>query len=283
MPLGLPHETSRPSRPDMRFAMTTGDSTRPFLDHVQGSVTAAQKTHILQRHYETISREMRRVGTWYDQARLLDVGCGIGVYAEFWRSRGLHVTAVDVDADQVRIAARRARERRLDIHYLVSSGDRLPFEAGAFDIVYANSLLEHVEEWERCLCEWIRVLSPGGLLWVETTNVLCPRQGEFRWLPMYSWWPSLLKGLVVRLAKGPLPALAHYSPCPALHWFSFFQLERFFRSEGMVVRDRFDCLDPRGIGRIKNLIRQAAVASRFGRRCAYLFVSPLVVIAHRSA
>jgi 2-polyprenyl-6-hydroxyphenyl methylase/3-demethylubiquinone-9 3-methyltransferase len=261
--------------------MTAPASSRLFLDHVRGSVTAAQKAAILCRHYETISRVMQRVRTWRDQARLLDVGCGIGLYAEFWRSHGLHVTAVDVDVDQVKLAARCANERGLEIRYQVSSGDRLPFKDGAFDIVYANSLLEHVEDWQRCLSEWIRVLSPGGLLWVETTNVLCPRQGEFRWLPLYSWWPRPLKRLAVRLAKGPLPALVNYSSCPALHWFSFFQLERFCSSRGLVVRDRFDCLDPRSIGRVKNFIRQAAVGSRLGRCCAYLLISPLVVLAHR--
>lgn len=263
--------------------MTTPESTQQFLTHVQHHVTPAHKAAILHKHYDTIHREMERAGTWKTGARLLDVGCGIGVYAEFWNSRGLRVTAIDVDADQVAIAARRAREQRLKIRYEVASGDRLPFESGSFDIVYANSLLEHVEEWERCLNEWIRVLAPGGLLWVETTNVLCPRQGEFRWLPFYSWWPQALKRVAVRLARGPMPALANYSPCPALHWFSYFQLERFFRARGLNVRDRFDCLDTATIGRIKRAIRDAAVASRIGRRCAYLLISPLVVIASRPA
>jgi ubiquinone/menaquinone biosynthesis C-methylase UbiE len=261
--------------------MSTPASTHRFLQHVQGSVTHEHKAAVLQRHYETINREMRRTGTWRKDARLLDVGCGIGVYAEFWRSRGLRVTAVDVDADQIAHAMKRARERSMDIRYQVASADRLPFEAGVFDIVYANSLLEHVEEWERCLTEWIRVLAPGGLLWVETTNVLCPRQGEFRWLPLYSWWPPPLKQIAVHLARGPFPALANYTPCPALHWFSYFQLERFLRARGLAVRDRFDCLDPAGAGWAKKTVRQAAVASRLGRWLAYLLISPLVVIATR--
>ncbi len=261
--------------------MTSQDSTAQFLTHVQQHVTPAQKAFVLDRHYDTVRREMVRKGNWKPDARLLDVGCGIGVYAEFWQSRGLRVTAVDVDAEQVALASRRSQEQGLGIRYEVASGDHLPFAAGSFDIVYANSLLEHVEDWERCLNEWIRLLAPGGLLWVETTNVLCPRQGEFRWLPLYSWWPGFLKRIVVRLAKGPLPALANYSPCPALHWFSYFQLERFFQKRGLAVRDRFDCLDSSRVGWGKRMIRQAALASRLGRRCAYLLISPLVVIASR--
>lgn len=191
------------------------------------------------------------------------------------------MTAVDVGASQVAHAVKRATERHLNIRYHVASADRLPFHTGSFDILYANSLLEHVEEWERCLTEWIRVLAPGGLLWVETTNVLCPRQGEFRWLPLYSWWPPSWKKLVVRLARGPMPALANYTPCPATHWVSHFQLERFFRARGLVVRDRFDCLDPGNVGWMKKAIRQAAVTNRVTRWFAYLLISPLEVIATR--
>ncbi|MBX3235465.1 MAG: class I SAM-dependent methyltransferase [Nitrospiraceae bacterium] len=261
--------------------MTSQESTQQFLDHVQQHVTSAQKAFVLERHYDTVRREMVRAGNWKPGVRLLDVGCGIGVYAEFWRSRGFRVTALDVDARQVALASRRSKEQGLGIRYEVASGDRLPFEAGSFDVVYANSLLEHVEDWERCLHEWIRVLAPGGLLWVETTNALCPRQGEFRWLPLYSWWPGCMKRIAVRLAKGPLPVLANYTPCPALHWFSFFQLERFFHMQGLAVRDRFDCLDSSRVGWIKRTIRRTALASRLGRRCAYLVISPLVVIASR--
>ena len=263
--------------------MNSSETSQRFLDYVCRTISHEHKAEILAKHYDTITREMQRLGTWRGDARLLDVGCGIGLYSEFWHTRGLEVTAVDVDADQIALAARRAQERQWGIHYHVASGDRLPFEAGSFDIVYANSLLEHVEDWECCLKEWIRVLAPGGLLWVETTNVLCPMQGEFRWLPLYSWWPPPLKTIAVRLARGPVPALANHTPCPALHWFSFFQLERFFGTYGLVVRDRFDCLDIAHAGAFKRLIRNVAVANRLGRRVAYLLISPLVVIATRPA
>lgn len=254
-----------------------------FLDHVRRTVTHEHKGDILTKHYNTIVREMQRTGTWRGNERLLDVGCGIGLYSEFWHARGMEVTAVDVDADQIVHAARRAKERKWNIRYRVASGDRLPFHAGSFDIVYANSLLEHVEKWDQCLTEWIRVLAPGGLLWVETTNVLCPRQGEFRWLPFYSWWPSAVKRLAVRAARGPFPALVNYTPCPALHWFSFFQLERWFKARGLVVRDRFDCLDTAAAGPVKRMVRKIALSSRLGRHLAYLLISPLVVVATRPA
>ncbi|HEX2055926.1 MAG TPA: hypothetical protein VHF07_05505, partial [Nitrospiraceae bacterium] len=55
-----------------------------FLHHVRRTVTHDRKAGILTRHYNTIAREMQRLGTWNPRMRLLDVGCGIGLYAEFW-------------------------------------------------------------------------------------------------------------------------------------------------------------------------------------------------------
>jgi 2-polyprenyl-6-hydroxyphenyl methylase/3-demethylubiquinone-9 3-methyltransferase len=262
--------------------MTSGASPL-FLEHVRRTITHAHKARILTRHYDTIAREMQRLGTWNGRERLLDVGCGIGLYSEFWHARGMDVTGVDIDADQVSYAAGRAREQGWNIRYQVASGERLPFRDASFDIVYANSLLEHVEQWESCLVEWVRMLAPGGLLWVETTNVLCPKQGEFRWLPLFSWWPASLKAVAVRAARGRFPALANHSPCPALHWFSFFQLEDWFKARGLAVRDRFDCLDLAAAGLAKRAIRTLALSSRPGRYLAYLLISPLVVIATRPA
>ena len=165
----------------------------------------------------------------------------------------------------------------------MASGDRLPFHAGSFDIVYANSLLEDVEEWDQCLREWIRILAPGGLLWVETTNVLCSRQGEFRWLRLYSWWPLAVKRLAVRAARGPFPALVNDAPCPALHWFCFFQLEPWFMARGLVIGGRFDCLDTAAAGSVKRMIRKLVLSSRPARYLAYVLISPLVVVATRPA
>lgn len=257
-------------------------SSQAFLDYTKGVQTPERKAAVLEKHYETIAREMQARGTWREQPRLLDLGCGLGVHAEFWHARGFRVTGLDHDADLIAHARKRAEERRLAIRYEEGRADRLPFADGSFDIIYANSILEHVENWARCLEEWIRVLAPGGLLWIETTNGLCPRQAEFRWLPLYSWWPPALKRLAVRLALGPLPALANHSAWPALHWFSYFQLKRFLEPRGLSVRDRFDCMDIATVGWAKRLLRRMALSGESGRRVCYLFVSPLVVLATKT-
>lgn len=267
-----------------RNETVTSTATRQqFLDHVYSTQIPEAKAVVFKMHYDTMKREMQRRGGWRADARFLDVGCGQGLSAEYWHSLGLQVTGVDLDEDLIAHARSRAAAKGLSLRYEVGSADRVPFEDRAFDIVYANSLLEHVPDWERCVDEWVRVLASGGLLWIETTNVLCPRQAEFRWIPLYSWWPGFMKRLVVHLARGPFPSLANYTPWPAVHWFSFFQLRTFLEARGLSVRDRFDCLDMTRIGMAKRLVRNLAVSSEVARRFAYVLVSPLVVIASRSS
>ena len=257
-------------------------STR-FLEHVQGTHIPLSKAALLAQQYDTIKREMVRRAVWRDDVRFLDIGCGLGMYAEYWHSRGAQVTGVDIDKDLIAQARARAVAEDLSIRYETATAERLPFEDQSFDVVFANSLLEHVVNWEQCLDEWIRVLGPGSLLWIETTNVLCPRQGEFRWLPLYSWWPGFMKKMIVRLANGTFPALANYSPCPAMHWFSYFQLKKFFDGRGLFVRDRFDSMDLSQVGMAKRVIRNLAVSRQGWRWLAYVLISPLVLLVVRPA
>ncbi len=259
-------------------AMSRDSILHQSPEYVRAKQVHQPDTVTCARQFETIAREMRRTNNWRNNPRFLDIGCGVGLYTEYWHARGAIVTGIDADESQVTVARARAQFDSASIRYERAEADRLPFDDASFDIVFANSILEHVANWEACLQEWIRVLAPGGLLWIETTNVLCPRQGEYRWLPLFSWWPGPLKSLIVRLAER-YPALANHSSRPALHWFSYFRLRRFLQARGMTVRDRFDSMDATRAGLIKRLARRITLSSEAGRAAAYLAVTPLVVLA----
>lgn len=254
------------------------------LDHITRTQQVdADKLRIFGLHYGTIRREMERQGTWREGLRFLDLGCGLGLYAEFWHSRGFKVTGMDLNGALIERAQERAKAAGLPIRYQAGNAAQVPFPDRSFDVVYTNSLLEHVPDWEACLDEWIRVLAPGGLLWIETTNALCPSQNEFRWLPLYSWWPGALKRIAVRLSTGPCPSLANYTAWPAVNWFSYFQLKRFLGRRGLSVRDRFDCMDLTRVGFPKRVARKIALSGSAGRWAMYLLVTPLIVLASKPA
>ena len=171
-----------------------------------------------------------------------DIGCGAGTQARLWAERGHHVRGLDVNAPLIELARERAHSQGLDIRFEVGSATALPWTDSSVHVCLLPELLEHVADWQSCLREAARVLKPGGLLYVSTTNVLCPLQEEFT-LPGYSWYPGPIKRYIERLAVSTHPALANYAKYPAVHWFSFYSLRDFLAPLGFRCLDRFDLVD----------------------------------------
>jgi 2-polyprenyl-6-hydroxyphenyl methylase/3-demethylubiquinone-9 3-methyltransferase len=97
----------------------------------------------------------------------LDVGCGDGGTAGVWLDeRGCAYVGADVSASAVEQARSRGLEARV-----IADAAELPFEDDTFAGVLAVELLEHLFEPQRAAEEFLRVLRPGGLLFVSLPNV----------------------------------------------------------------------------------------------------------------
>ncbi len=79
--------------------------------------------------------------------RVLDVGAGDGRLARILRGAGAHVVAVDPDPDMAGLT--------------VGLPD-LPFEDGAFDLVVAAFVVNHLDDPRAGVAEMARVTAPGG-------------------------------------------------------------------------------------------------------------------------
>jgi SAM-dependent methyltransferase len=78
-------------------------------------------------------------------------------------------------------------------------GESLPFTDDSFDIVYSANVLEHTQNPEQVLREAMRVLRPGGQLFLEMPNFLSYFEGHYMvieppilWKPMLAWWVKLV-------------------------------------------------------------------------------------------
>ena len=99
--------------------------------------------------------------------RVLDLGCGDGA---FTAALAPQVASV-VGADVAEAALRRARRRSPVIPFeLVPLNGPLPFDVGAFDLVWSTEVIEHVADTARWLSEVRRVLAPAGRLLLTTPN-----------------------------------------------------------------------------------------------------------------
>ncbi len=176
-----------------------------------------------------------------------DIGCGAGTQARLWAADGHRVCGADINEALVGLARQRAARVGLAIDFQVASATALPWPDQSMDLCIAPELLEHVADWQAVLAELVRVLKPGGALFLSTSNRLCPRQEEFT-LPMYSWYPGFVKRRVVELARTTRPQLAGYAVYPAVNWFTFYQLRAHLAGSGIASMDRFDMMDVGGRG-----------------------------------
>ncbi len=162
---------------------------------------------------------------------------------------------------------RRAAEQGLAVKFEVGTATALPWDDRTMDVCLLPELLEHVADWQSCVNEAVRVLRPRGLLYLSTTNVLCPKQQEFN-LPLYSWYPGALKRYFERLAVTTRPAIANHAKYPAVNWFSFYRLRDFLEPLGFHCLDRFDLINTAGKAALTRavirLVRQVSVLRFLG-------------------
>ncbi len=104
--------------------------------------------------------------------KLLDAGCGTGIFTLDFLSEGAIVTGLDISMPMVALA-----ENKLsDYPFSAVRGDilYLPFKDNSFDKTVSVTALEFIENGEGAIGELLRVTRPGGLVVVATLNSLSP-------------------------------------------------------------------------------------------------------------
>jgi SAM-dependent methyltransferase len=90
--------------------------------------------------------------------RLLDAGCGSGLFAELAAQGGADVTGLDAAPGLVEYA----RHRRPTADYVVGDLERMPFGDGAFDVVTAFNSVLYAADPRRALAEIARLTAFAG-------------------------------------------------------------------------------------------------------------------------
>lgn len=118
---------------------------------------------------------------------------------------------------------------------VVGTAEAMPLDDASQDVVFFENVLEHVDSPSHSLREIFRVLKPGGVAYVTTTNRLQfnwrGHNGEYR-VPFYNWFPKAVKESYIFQHLTYYPALASFTERPAVHWFTYFELCRLGREVG---------------------------------------------------
>jgi SAM-dependent methyltransferase len=143
--------------------------------------------------------------------RVLEVGCSFGHNTEYLNDQPLVGEIHTFDVDPAFVAMTRAKVEELPlrkVHQVLHLTDeettRLPFEAGAFDLVVAIGVIEHLSATgrHRHVDEYYRVLARGGHIAIlDTPNRAFPLETHSVSLPGIQWLPPRLAFAYARLLR----------------------------------------------------------------------------------
>jgi SAM-dependent methyltransferase len=101
--------------------------------------------------------------------RVLDAGCGPGVYSEWLLDRDATVVAVDASPRMVELAKARTLGR-VKVHQADLAAPLGFLETASFDLVVAPLVMEYIRDWRATFREFHRLLLPGGHLVASVTH-----------------------------------------------------------------------------------------------------------------
>jgi 2-polyprenyl-3-methyl-5-hydroxy-6-metoxy-1,4-benzoquinol methylase len=110
---------------------------------------------------------------------ILDVGCGMGRFAEVATRWGARVVGIDLSA-----AAEVAAKNLSDREFIAFQADvfALPFAPESFDIIYSVGVLHHTPDCEAAVKTLDKYLKPGGILAVWLYS------GYNKWYRFSDFW-----------------------------------------------------------------------------------------------
>lgn len=161
--------------------------------------------------------------------RALDIGCGpIPTFVRELIESGLDAKGIEPVDEMCQFA----QDFLSDNSRIIKGyAEKIPLPDESQSFVTLNSVLEHVTSPLLTLKEIYRVLEPGGVAYISTTNRHMFRNDEYI-KKFFQWYPATLKESYVFMHLHYRPELARYTSRPAVHWFSYGDLCKLGRYVG---------------------------------------------------
>ena len=241
-------------------------------------LASVQKTLANLEWFEEMARiklkRLSRVVRLPDRPMVLDLGASSGSGIVGWQRAGCDCVGVEPFAEA--LANARIVSEKLGIPICIKEGvaEKLPFAEESFDLVSAQSVMEHVDDINQVVSEVYRVLRPSGVFYFNCASAMCPRQDEIDGFPLFGWYPNRVKLRIMDWAKVHRPALVGYTEHPAINWLTTRQARKMLIQHGFRrIWDRWDlrCLDEGG--RVYGMLLRTIRCSRLTKFMADVLVS----------
>jgi demethylmenaquinone methyltransferase/2-methoxy-6-polyprenyl-1,4-benzoquinol methylase len=186
-------------KPNTKQAFPKKDSRkiRQLFDDIAGKYDTTNSAMSLGIHKRWKKRLTAKVNPQAEQ-KILDCATGTGDIAELikWQVPSAEVYGLDFSSQMIDLAKKRSEKKAIPIQYQVGDIQELPFDSNLFDAVTISFGLRNVADTALGLSEMIRVLKPGGTLYILEFGT-APSTSLGSWFETINrWWLPFIGSMI---------------------------------------------------------------------------------------
>lgn len=141
-----------------------GDEAYVESDSIAGNV--AGRSAIEDLIYEDAQNQLRKLSDYVGGGRLLDIGCAHGEFLQAASELGYTVEGLEPNPQMAAAASRRG----FTVHQCTI--EEADLQAGAFDLINLNHILEHIRRPKAIIQKVSEALKPGGVVHIRVPTAL---------------------------------------------------------------------------------------------------------------
>jgi 2-polyprenyl-3-methyl-5-hydroxy-6-metoxy-1,4-benzoquinol methylase len=188
-------------------------------------------------------------------AHVLDHGCGTGSAMVEFARLGARVIGMDMDEDFGLAMAKVRTHDESVLALLKADALRLACSDESIDLCFSFNAIEHMPSYRRVLAELVRVVRPGGAIYIETPNRYWPWEAHTGLLGA-GWLPHSVARLYVK-TRGR----RRWSDTWDVRPLSYPGLRQALVQAGLVIHADFAQLIPYHTSFVAHVLRGAAALS----------------------
>jgi SAM-dependent methyltransferase len=180
----------------MRHVMDATAKETKDKRNLEKAALCGEPSYVWRAGQERRLQMILQAGGDCSSGRVLENGCGVGMYAEHLALYTNSLTGLEYDFER----AVEAHQRTAQI--TCATGEALPFQAASFDLILSHEVLEHVQDDRQAMIEIVRVLRQGGraVIFVpnrgypfETHGIYWRGKYHFGNIPLVNYLPHRLR------------------------------------------------------------------------------------------
>lgn len=107
---------------------------------------------------------------FFNDSKVLEIGCGAGLVSSHIAKSGAKLTAIDITTKSIELTKKRFEIEGLEADIIKMDAERIEFDDDYFDYIVSWGVIHHSGNMKKILAEINRVLKPGGKAYIMVYN-----------------------------------------------------------------------------------------------------------------